>query len=577
MKKRNQMLSSLLAIAMAAGMLTGCGQQEAKKSGTDSTVQENSMQSGTLESARTEEQSTVVEDSDSVRISDEVITFTVAGRVDGTNANADWNETVQFKEYEERLGIRLEATTYVYDQWPTKMTLMFASDELPDILANANMGQSDLIKYAKDGYLLDFSQYLDVMPNLRRIMEEHPDYAAKITSIDGAIYGFPKLNGFSDASLIGAPWMSQTWLDNVGMEAPKTLDEFYNVLKAFKEQDANGNGDPNDEIPLGIRTHATMAEPILWAHGIYAANKYAYILQADEDGKVVLMDTTENYKDFLKFMHKLYDEGLMDQEVFIQSFAEMKEKVNDGLVGMTQNGVFSDQQETMNWFQTVGYTTEKYNPDRVVVVKSRIANVYTVVASAEVEHPEELAKFIDYLFTDEGALSTVNGYEGKSFDFLEVNGFGVADHSNYWEKAGKANVGEYNQQVAVAHAGFSIYTTTKGTIYDLLLNTKTEDLMSDEVCSATQLNAWRELAIREEGLRVISNYPTVVYTEEETTERATLYTDMYNYLKNSYAQFITGERDIDSDWDSHIAELNKMGLERLMEIEQAAYDRYCGK
>lgn len=568
MKKRKQMLSLILASAMAAGMLTGCGQPETKESSGESKVQESSTQTIVPESTAT------VEETDSVRISEEVITFTVSGKMD--TANANWNETVQFKEYEERLGIRLEATPYESEQWSTKLSLMLASDEMPDILANAGISQNDLDDYAEDGYLLDFSKYLDIMPNLTRIMEEYPSYANVITNEGGEIYGFPRLNGFSDATLITSQYMSQTWLDNVGMEFPETLDELYNVLKAFKEQDANGNGDPNDEIPYGFRTHVSMCEPILWAHGIYSTLNYAYILQADEDGKVVLMDTTENYKDFLKFMHKLYDEELMNQDVFILDYATMKEQIEAGKIGFTQQGGYANQ-NTMNWFPAAGFITEKYNPNRVMVAKSRIATDYKVVANANVEHPEELAKFIDYLFSDEGSLSAGNGYEGKSFDFRMVNGFGVADHENYWEKAGSASGEEYRQNKAVALNAFNIYASKKGTIYDMLVNTKTEDLTSDEVFSATGINAIRELSTRDEGVQIIDVYPTVSYTTEESQERGILYTDIKNYLTTTFAQFISGEKDIDSEWDAHLAELNKMGVERLMEIEQDAYDRYCGK
>ena len=86
----------------------------------------------------------------------------------------------------------------------------------------------------------------------------------------------------------------------------------------------------------------------------------------------------------------------------------------------------------------------------------------------------------------------------------------------------------------------------------------------------------RELAIREEGVEVIYVYPSVKYTAEELGERSTLYTDVYNYLVTAKVQFITGETDIDAGWDAYLAELDKIGLERLLEIEQAAYDRYLG-
>lgn len=516
--------------------------------------------------------SVYAEAQDDVRISDEVITYTVAGAYNAAG-NGEWNDTIQFQEYESRLGIKLDAKVYDQEQWTTKLPLMIAADELPDLLLNAKIGQSDLVEWGDDGYLLDFSQYLDLMPNLQHILEEYPEYKAAITTDTGAIYGFSALNTWNAATLTTNVWLQESWLENLGLEKPTTLDEFYNVLKAFKEQDANGNGDPDDEIPMGMGVNMYEAMyPVLWAYGIYAKED-TYHRQVDENGNVVLMDTTENYKEFLKFMNQLYTEGLINQDAFVITFAEMKQKASEGLVGI--NGHWAGITNADEWCLATGFTTEEYNPEQVAVIGSRVGTEYKIAANADVENPEELAKFIDYLFTNEGALSSVNGYEGISFDYLDVAGYGVADHSNYWEGYDSAEA--YRAQKAIAADALNVYATNTGTIYDLLANTATEDLMSEEVYSACGLNAVREVAVRTEGLNVMTVYSGVTFTDEELEERGTLYTDINTYLASMFAQFVTGEVDIDEGWDNYLAELDKMGLERLMEIEQAAYDRYIAK
>lgn len=75
----------------------------------------------------------------------------------------------------------------------------------------------------------------------------------------------------------------------------------------------------------------------------------------------------------------------------------------------------------------------------------------------------------------------------------------------------------------------------------------------------------------------MNGYPRTIFTNDETTELSTLKTDITNYMKTMKAQFITGELDIDTNWDAYLAELDKMGLDRLLEIEQAALDRYLAK
>ena len=122
MKQRKQMLSALLVIAMLGTLLTGCGQKEEEGGEKDNTeVAENDNQ---------EEDDSKEEDS--IRISDDVITVTLAGPSGATAM--DWNSTLQFAEYEKRLGIKFDATTYTNEQWSSKVTLIMASDEMPDIL-----------------------------------------------------------------------------------------------------------------------------------------------------------------------------------------------------------------------------------------------------------------------------------------------------------------------------------------------------------------------------------------------------------------------------------------------------------
>ena len=89
-------------------------------------------------------------------------------------------------------------------------------------------------------------------------------------------------------------------------------------------------------------------------------------------------------------------------------------------------------------------------------------------------------------------------------------------------------------------------------------------------------------ALRTEGMRrsttVLKDvYPTLFYTDTESAERAIIVTDITNYFGNMVAQFVTGQLDIDAEWDNYLKKLDDMGLPRLLEIEQAAYDRYVGK
>lgn len=200
-----------------------------------------------------------------------------------------------------------------------------------------------------------------------------------------------------------------------------------------------------------------------------------------------------------------------------------------------------------------------------------------LAASADTEHPEEVARFVDYLFTYEGSVSAKHGYEGVSFDLVEEDGIQQIDYKPYAEAAGFDNISDFYAQKAIAANVFTIYwTDIKGGLEDAMKEATREELYEDRFIEAGGMSLLREIAIREEGVEVISVYPNVKYTAEELETRSTLYTDVYNYLVTAKVQFITGETDIDAGWDAYLAELDKIGLERLLEIEQAAYDRYLG-
>jgi len=598
MKRRKNMLSVLLAATMVCGALTGCGQDggsggnqdgESKESqaaesqpveeagASEAKEDENEVQAGEDGGAAAEGESSGGDDETEKfsRISEETITLSLAARYVAGQYTTDFASTDQFKEYEKRLGIRFDVSAYDLEQWPSKLTLMMASDEMPDIIAYANMTSIDVEKYGKEGYLLDFAEYLDIMPNLKKRMEEYPEYAAAITNEQGNIYAFSTLTASSEYIMVRPIFMNKKWMDNLNLEEPKTVDDLYNVLKAFKEQDANGNGDPTDEIPMGRADTVFWTDmPILWAYGIYGRSEAFYLMPQDGN-KIVLGDTTENYKEYLRFMHKLYEEGLMNVDAFVTTYSEVEAKHQDGKVGYWQTWA-SLPGDVRDWIVVNGFTSE-YNPVRTNVVYNRADNAYMLAASADTEHPEEVARFVDYLFTYEGSVSAKHGYEGVSFDLVEEDGIQQIDYKPYAEAAGFDNISDFYAQKAIAANVFTIYwTDIKGGLEDAMKEATREELYEDRFIEAGGMSLLREIAIREEGVEVISVYPNVKYTAEELETRSTLYTDVYNYLVTAKVQFITGETDIDAGWDAYLAELDKIGLERLLEIEQAAYDRYLG-
>lgn len=561
-KKFTKVTAGLLAAIMVLGM-TACGEKQ------EETPDNNNPVEDVADVAEVKEVSFPL---------DEEVTFTIAGKYK-TGATADWASTVQFQEYKNRLGINLEPTTYDEETWSTKFTLMLAEDDLPDIIAGAAIQPGDMVKYARDGYFLDFSKYLDQMPNLSAIFEAYPEYKEAVTMEDGGIYGFSSLSTYTDSAYSSPAYMNQSWLDRLGLEQPETVEDLYDVLKAFKEQDANGNGDPNDEVPMTVLSpaRADAFSPIRWAYGIYENGQAIWWEQVDENGQVQLMDVSDNAKEFYRFAHQLYEEGLINQDAFTaESGAYLDLAFSDkvGYVGGAQPSTDLENHAQNQWYQQGGLTKEGYNEEPVMVVGLRINNWFDVAVNANVENVDVVVKFIDYLFSEEGSISASNGYEGISFDYVDLCGFDSIDASAYAE--GYETTEEYRIQKAVASNALTVLKPEKG-FWEMIENIDEAELLSDEVLQVASVNAVQEKTFRSGKYKVIKKFPNLRYSEEVLEERTTIRTDIINYLKTASAQFITGEMDVDKDWDTYLEQLESLKLSRLMEIEQAAYDEYIGK
>ena len=176
--------------------------------------------------------------------------ITLRGMV-ALNANVkDWNEHPALKRMEELTGIHIEWECVPDAGFTEKRNLAFASDDLPDIILRAKISPQEEMKYAANGQLVALDEYLDYAPNLSALIEQDDAIRKGITMPDGHIYSCPQLNK-TEGNLIHHYWINKTWLDNLGLEAPTTVDELYDVLVAFRDNDPNGNGQ-KDEIPYCV-------------------------------------------------------------------------------------------------------------------------------------------------------------------------------------------------------------------------------------------------------------------------------------------------------------------------------------
>ncbi len=217
-------------------------------------------------------------------------------------------------------GVKLEIEEYSGDDMTTKLPLIMSSDNLPDVFMRTGLSSGDLVNYGGQNKIIALDDLVEQYGYYSKQLLDKYDHAkGAMTAADGHIYALPRFE--NNAWTPYAPGINSDWLKNVGKEMPTTLEELYDVLKAFKEQDANGNGDPNDEIPMsaaGISGNMNFQNAWLGFVGIAEFWPVSGATFDDNNGTVYMTRISDNYRYLLSWLHKCYDEGLIDTNVFSQ-------------------------------------------------------------------------------------------------------------------------------------------------------------------------------------------------------------------------------------------------------------------
>ena len=562
MKKMTRLFAALLTVALLVGMLAGCG--PATKDPNNANTPNSGESNDPVEALPPVEER-------------EVLDITMA-----VNTRTPDAEATHFHDYLlENFKINLIVDEYNSENWDTQFTLMLAEDNLPDVISNTGMGFAEFNEYANDGYFLNLSPYLENLPNLQKLFEEFPSYRQQMTNPDGNIYGLSQLTTINQNGPARG-FIDERWLANVGMEVPRTPEELYALLVAFKEQDANGNGDPNDEIPMYIHSNyssRTNAFCILAnAYGVYSDSPTRKMV-VGEDGKLFAPWTTENWKDLMKYCNKLYEEGLIDTNYITNTTAEFQEKLKNQTLGVfganapfAQAGVTIDYDANFQYFHPL---TTKYSEKTTLVMTSGVStNVcFALNANIDPEKAARLMEMINWVYTADGAFGVGMGVQGMDWEYEYTKWSDEHGVLSMFCPEGYDNTNDYKMKACIIDGAFSVYSPADGRDYKLT------DIVSDDVLYNDEEFAKRcgWFVLVEQGIReadvLVESLATLVYTKEEAKEQAAISTDIISYVEQMVTQFITGEADIDATWDTYVATLEQMQVDRWVEIDQAAYDR----
>lgn len=528
-------IATLLALMMVFAVLTGCSSESKKEQNEEPKTVETTSTAGSGDGTQEWEPATI-----------SVFTWLSAEEAWGAKTKGDIK---CFQELEKRTNTKVEwsilSDTNSFD-------LMMSSGETTDVIWYAWTPARQL-QYAKAGLIQDIYQIVkEHAPNVMKMLEANPKLKKQLVTPDGKMYLIPWVT--EDPILTRGEGFAirQDWLEKLGLAAPETADDLYNVLKQFRENDANGNGQ-KDEIITG---YPSQLYKIMYGFG--TADDW----QIADDGKTVVFGpTTENYKNALKWFAKLYKEGILDPDYLSWDGDIYTKKVMANQVGFYVDNVGvmgqfikdSAANGTPFKFAPLGYL--KYNGKRVSYnsASKRVAQHYGSVISTSAKDPVRIVKWLDYMFSEEGSKLMNWGIEGESYE--------VKDGKLVYTAAVTS---DEQYEPAVARSRYAEPTWCGPQ------SGEAELAMLDELGKEFR-RVWADVDVTN------AIEPYVFYSDEEqaviTEHQANLKTERDTWRD----KFITGEKDIDAEWDAYIEALNKMGLKELTVAQQGAFDRFMAQ
>lgn len=472
-----------------------------------------------------------------------------------------YDEIASIQKLQEKFGVDIEFFHPSTEQETEQFNIMAASGDFKDIVSyNWNGYVGGPVKAANDGAILVLDEYVEKhMPNLTKWMSESEGINYLARGYNGSICVLPT---FTDNLVTGAvfgPQIRKDWLDKLGLALPETIEDWYNVLTAFKTQDPNGNGEA-DEIPFAADGLATFMR---FSRAFGGVEDDFYI---SEDGKIEFGFIEPEFKEFLTEMNKWYKEGLIDSEYAAADSSNLDAKMITNIggayigysgsamskylaAGRAENSdyaIAATQWPTHNGGKPYsGYNYQKFpgTAGKGMAIATTNKNV------------EKSLEIIDFLYGDEGSVLLNWGIEGETYTKGE-NGYEFTDYvmNNSENKSPVEAITAY----ALTQYPLAMFNSDAF----IALNTA-----FDEQRAAMEL--WNQANLD----RIM---PTFTISPEEQSKITKVMDDIYMYRNEWTHKLIMGVEPIDK-WDEIAAKIKDMGIDQAISVYQAAYERYLNQ
>ena len=489
------------------------------------------------------------------------------------NTESDPNNRTIFKRLQEQTNVEIQWTAIQSDQWGDKITLEMSNVKtLTDFVFSAGFSDSDLLKYAKQGAIISLEDYIDAyMPNLKAVFDKYPEYRTMCEDENGHIWALPWIEQLgSEKTAIQTvgdmSFINKKWLDFLGLEMPTTVDEFEQVLIAFRDNADAIQKEFNIDgsiIPMSCIVNDGDQDPAILINGFgegYGDADRGRHIAVTDDFKVICSSTQMGYKDGIAWLHKLYDEGLIDSEAFTQEWSTYVSKGKSGRYGVCFSWDVANIDNLEDWVPLPALTADTRN---ITPQNGSFTSGFDrgrCVVTSVAKNPALVCAWLDLMYDPFQSPQNNWGTYGEEdeFDIFELGTNDKGEQMLKHAPLGDASPVEVREAecvggpLAILDEYYGVYVTCPDDAQyrlDWIKDIYTPDMNTKYV------------------------YPNVFMSEADTKKLSDLSADVTKCINSHKADWIMNGFT-DADWDAYIEELNSYGLEEYLSIYQKYLDAF---
>ena len=353
---------------------------------------------------------------------DEPLTITALG-IHFNQYPTEFDGCYYLPTVEKYTNVHLQVDWRTDADWNTQIATALAGgvDSLPYLIRPGTYGVTAL---ANEGAIIPLDDYLDLIPNIVAAVGE--DRFADWKAADGHFYTIP--------TIVNVPGSQSTavrkdWLDKLNMDVPTTWEQWKAYWYAVRDNDMNGNGDTTDEIPLVLETGSNgerSLHALLNAFGIKASNDGQFCVL--DDGTYTMVYEHPRYREFLTEVQQLYADKIIDQEFATRYLADVYNTMSGDLAGTVfiwaeQCAVHSETLQANGvengLYLTCAPIAGPYG-DQWLQKRAGVTGNWCITEKAAQDGKvEDILKFWNWMFSDEGVMLYNYGIEGYTYTMVD--------------------------------------------------------------------------------------------------------------------------------------------------------------